>query len=210
MGRHRSRHWLMQTEIEAKFLAIDPARLRKILHQQGGLLKASERIMRRRNYDFPDLHLEKVGGWVRVRDEGDRITLSYKQLNDRTLHGTKEVNLTIDSFEAAVAFLEAIGLKQQSYQETKRESWILDGVEVEIDTWPWIPSFVELEGQSEAKLKSVAVKLDLDWSKALHGSVETAYMRDYDVTEAEIQHWSEIMFTPVPAWLEIKRRKAAQ
>lgn len=46
--------------------------------------------MRRKNYDYPDKKLEKVNGWARLRDEGDKVALSYKQLNDRSVNGMKE------------------------------------------------------------------------------------------------------------------------
>jgi len=36
--------------------------------------------MVRQTYDFMDMRLNKIGGWVRVRDEGDKVTLSFKQL----------------------------------------------------------------------------------------------------------------------------------
>lgn len=195
----------MQTEIEAKFLDINPEKFRYLLNEFGAKLEEPERIMRRKNYDFPDRKLEEKRGWVRVRDEGDKVTLSYKQLNDRTINGTKEINVVVSNFEDTCAFLEHIGLKQKSYQETKRESWKLDGVEVEIDTWPWIPTYVELEGKTESKLKKVAELLHLDWSKALHGSVEIAYQAYYNVTDEEIDRWPEYRFSEVPKWLEEKR-----
>ena len=83
----------MQTEIEAKWLDIDLAKMRKRLLEVGAKLFAKERLMTRKVYDYPDKRLEKIGGWIRVRNEGDKITLSYKQLNDRTVHGTKEVTV---------------------------------------------------------------------------------------------------------------------
>ncbi|HSX44988.1 MAG TPA: CYTH domain-containing protein [Candidatus Saccharimonadales bacterium] len=197
----------MQTEIEAKFLNIDFAKLRSKLKVLNAKLVKSERLMKRKNFDFPDHQLERqVAGWVRVRDEGNKITLTYKQLNDRSLHGTKEVNLTIDSFNSAEEFLKALGLKETSYQETKRESWILDDVEIELDEWPWIPPFVELEAKNEAALKKVAAKLDLDFSKAVHGSVEVAYQAVYDLTEEEVDHMSKITFTATPKWIEERRK----
>jgi adenylate cyclase class 2 len=177
----------MQTEIEAKFINVDVDAIRKKLKDAGAKLIEPERLMKRHVLDFPDHRLESIGGWVRVRDEGNKITMSYKQLNDRTLHGTKEVTLVIDDYEQAKLFLDSLGLIIDSYQETKRESWRLGDVDVEIDTWPWIPSF--------------------DWKDAMHGSVETAYQDVYDVTEEEIDNWDLITFTPVPDWLEPKRKK---
>lgn len=164
--------------------------------------------MIRRNFDYPGMRLEKVGGWVRVRNEGDKITLSYKQLNDRTVHGTKEVNVVVSDFDDTCNFLEAIGLKQTSIQETKRESWKLGDTEIEIDTWPWIPTFIEIEAKSEDELFRVAELLGLPRTEALHGSVEIAYQAVYDVSEAEIDGWEEIRFIDTPDWLLAKVKKS--
>lgn len=197
----------MQTEIEAKWLNINLSNMRLQLKSIGATLVQPERLMSRSVFDYPDKQLAKVGGWVRVRDEGDKVTLSYKQLNDRTLHGTKEINLTVNNFKATCDFLQSIGLVAKSFQETKRESWLIDDVEVELDTWPWIPSFIEIEAKTEEKLRAVAKNLDLKFSEALHGSVEVAYQDIYDVTESEIDNWSTIRFVDIPDWLAIKRRQ---
>lgn len=196
----------MQTEIEAKFLDIKPDSIRATLEKNKAILIHPERIMRRKNFDYPDGKLEKIGGWIRVRDEGDKITLAYKRLINRTIEGTKEISVTVNSFDIICNLLLAIGLDCKSYQETKREKWILNEVEVTIDTWPWIPTFVELEGKSEKQLKDAAIKLGLNWEKTLHGSVETAYQAYYDATEEEINSWENITFIPVPDWLEIRKK----
>lgn len=191
----------MQTEIEAKWLNIDKDLLRDKLKAAGAVLINPERLMSRRVFDFPDARLNDKSAWVRVRDEGDKVTMSYKQQFDRSLHGTKEATVQVDDFESASDFLYLLGLKSKSYQETKRESWKLGDVEVEIDTWPWIPSFVELEGASKSEVHEAAKKLGLDLYEALHGSVEPAYQAVYDVTEDEINNWEEIIFSDVPEWL---------
>lgn len=196
----------MKTEIEAKFLDINKNEIRKKLNSLRAKLIHKERLMKRVVFDYPSNKLEKIGGWIRVRDEGNKITLSYKQLNDRTLHGTKEINIIVSDFENTCKFLESIGLEKKAYQETKREEWLLDNVEISIDTWPWIPTFVELESNNEKFIKNIAKKLELDWNKAMHGSVETAYQKYYDVSEEEIDHWDSITFIPIPKWLIQKRK----
>lgn len=196
----------MITEIEAKFLDINPTELREKLRSVGAKQIYEEREMQRAVFDYPDSRLGKIGGWIRVRDEKDQVTLSYKQLNDRTIHGTKEVETTVGSFEDTIELLKAIGLEQKAYQETKREKWTLGDCEITIDTWPWIPTFVELEAPSEVKMKALAGKLELDWNDAMHGSVETAYQKYYDFTEEEIDNWPEITFIPEPAWLLAKKK----
>lgn len=196
----------MEIEIEAKFLNADHDVMRKKLRDNGAVIVHEERLMRRKNFDYSDWRLEKKGGWIRVRDEGEKVTLSYKQLNDRSLHGTQEISVIVGDFEKTCSFLTAIGLEMKSYQETKREQWRIDEADVTIDTWPWIRSFIEIEGIDETIVRSVAAKLDFDWAKAMHGSVETAYQAEYDVSEQEIDRWREIVFVPTPDWLLKKRR----
>ena len=196
----------MQTEIEAKWLNIDIDSMREKLENIGAVLVVPERMMTRSPFDFPNFDLEKKHGWVRVRNEGNKTTLSYKQRDDRSLHGTKEITVVVDSFDATCDFLTAVGLEAKSFQETKRESWKLGNTEIELDTWPWIPSLIEIEAKTEDEVRDVAAKLGLDFADALHGSVESAYQDVYDVTEEEIDHWDKIVFSDVPDWLEIKRK----
>jgi adenylate cyclase class 2 len=196
----------METEIEAKFIDIDKEKLCQKLIEKGAVLEHPEILMRRKVYDYPDKRLNKIGGWVRVRDEGDKITLTYKQTNKKTLQGTKEISIIVNDFEKTCKFLEAIGMMEKSYQETKRERWKYKGVEITIDTWPWIPTFIELEGSNEEIVKEVAKDLELDWGKAIYGSVEVIYKIYYDVSEEEINSYPIIKFTDPPDWL-LKRKR---
>jgi len=196
----------MYTEIEAKFLDVNLPILRKKLKKIGAKLIHHEFLMKSKTFDFPDKRLEKIGAWIRVRNEYDKITLSYKCLLDRTLHGTKETMIKIDDFDQACNFLLLLDLVLVSFHETKRETWKYKGSEVTIDTWPWIPSFVEIESPTENELKEIANILGFKWSSALHGSVEIVYQRYFDVTEAEVDNWETITFIPVPKWLENKRK----
>ncbi len=196
----------MQTEIEAKFPDVNQDSLRKKLKLLGAVLEYPEILMRRKVFDYEDRRLEKIGGWVRVRNESNKITLSYKQLNDRTLHGTKEVEVTVDNFDKTCELLLAIGLKLRSYQETKREKWKLNGVEITIDTWPWVPTFVEVEAADEESVKKVVEILGFNWDQAMHGSVESIYQMHYDFSDEEIDHWESITFVPEPEWLLAKKK----
>lgn len=197
----------MKTEIEAKWLDIDIDEMRKKLKEIGAELVMAERVMRRTMYDFPDKALEKKNGWSRVRDEGNAITMSYKQLDEYSVSGMKEVCLTIDSYDNACLFYESLGMVIKSRQENRRESWKLGDVEIEIDTWPWIPTLVEIEAQDEDELYRVAEKLGLDRKKGLHGGIEPAFQDVYDVTWPEIFGMKEIKFTDIPEWLEGRRKK---
>jgi adenylate cyclase, class 2 len=198
----------MQTEIEAKVLDVDHEELRVVLHRLGATLEQPERLLRRYNLDYPDGRLQQKGGWIRIRDEGDKVTLSYKQLNDRTVHGTQEVSIVVDSFEQTKAFLEQIGLEVKTYQETKRESWRLGDAYIELDEWPWIKPYIEIEAGSEAVLQQVFERLGFSWKNAVFGSVEVVYRAEYDVTDEEVDNIPVITFeTPLPEVLKRNRRQ---
>jgi adenylate cyclase class 2 len=199
----------MKPEIEAKFLAVDHDLIRAKLREIGAECVQSMRLMKRKAYDFPDGRLRRThNGWARVRDEGDKITMSYKQLNNRELDGTHEVQLTIDNFEAADSFLRALGLESSAYQETKRESWRYADFEIELDEWPWTKPYIEIEGPDELALQQLARQLGLDWAGVCHGSVEIVYRAEYDVTDDEVNAIPIMTFEDAaPDWLQ-KRRKA--
>jgi predicted adenylyl cyclase CyaB len=197
----------MDIELECKFIKQNHDLIRKKLKEHGAELIQKERLMVRANYDFPDYRLFKEHkAWVRVRDEGDVVILSYKQSDDSTLKGMQAVDLRVDSFERANDFCLALGMIKKAYQETKRESWLLGDVQVELDTWPWLSPYVELEAPNETSLKNVAKMLGFDIGKALYGSVIPAYQAEYKITAEEMSNWPEYRFDqPMPDWL--KRRK---
>lgn len=126
----------MQQEREAKFLRINPDAMREKLRTVGARLAHPERLMRRTVFDFSDRTLDQQGAWMRVRDEGDRVTLAFKQVTGAGIEDVREIELVVDDFEKAGKLLAALGCQQKAYQETKREKWTLYGAEVTIDTWP--------------------------------------------------------------------------
>jgi adenylate cyclase, class 2 len=192
---------VMQTEIEAKFLDIKTEEIRGKLKSLGAKLIHAEHLMKRKNYDFPDLRLAEKNGWIRVRDEGDKITLTYKQVDDLTIHGSKEIGIVVSDFDATCAILETLGLESKSYQETKRETWEFNGAEVTLDSWPWIPPFLEIEATDKKTVEDVAGKLGFEMKDALHGSSVTAYKHYFDLDEKIIWSQPEFRFGMPCPWM---------
>ncbi len=195
----------MPIEIEAKFLGVNVDAVRATLKDAGAELVYPERLMRRRNFRRPD---DSPRQWFRVRDEGDgKVTLAFKRMKDRTLHGTEELEIAVGDFDATCGIFFAAGMKPKSYQETKREAWSLGGCQVTLDTWPWIQPLAEVEGPSEEAVKQAAALLGLSWNTATHGSVEVAYTREYGITEEEFCAIPEVKFSETPDWLKAKRKQ---
>lgn len=148
----------MKIEYELRVLEINVEEIKKKLEKLGAK-KIASRNMRRFVYELP-VDGEKVKHkWIRLRDQGDKITLTIKEITSNAIDGTKELEITVDDFDKTNALLKLAGFKATAYQENKRESYSLDGVDVEIDTWPRIPSYLEVEGPSEEKVLETLKKL---------------------------------------------------
>lgn len=142
----------MPIEHEAKILDVDPVAVESLILGKGGQ-KLAERFMRRYVYDIVPGDQSK---WIRLRDTGTETTLTVKEITSDAIDGTHEVEVGVDDFATTNALLGALGFVAKSYQETKRTSFVLDGAQVELDAWPRIPPYLEIEAGSTAEVVRVA------------------------------------------------------
>ena len=100
--------------------------------------------------------------WIRVRQTNDKTTIAVKHIladNGTNLQQMLETEIEVPSIKEANNLLEALGYSYKSYQEKERVTYVLDGYELDIDTWPGIPTYVEVEGKSEDDLNIILNKL---------------------------------------------------
>jgi adenylate cyclase class 2 len=173
-------------EFEIKFLEINIKELENKLTNIGAK-KVFNTLYRRRVFDFPDMRLEKDNSWLRLRDEGDKVTLTYKKrlgvgenkLKDAGMH---ETEIIVSDFEKTAELLNAIGMIEKFYEENRRTKYVQDGVEFCIDEWPLIPAYLEIEGKNWDKVKEATSKLGLDWENHIKCSTMQIY-KHYDINE---------------------------
>ncbi|MFI9412966.1 class IV adenylate cyclase [Nocardia gamkensis] len=142
----------MPIEHEAKILDIDPDTIEQHIVDKGGR-KLGERFMRRYVYDITPGDESK---WIRLRDNGKGTTLAVKEITSDAIDGTHEVEVGVDDFSATNALLERLGYTAKSYQENKRVSFVLDGAQLEVDTWPRIPPYLEIEAATVDEVIRIA------------------------------------------------------
>ncbi len=152
----------------------------------GATLVRPEGRQRRLVFDLPIQVGQANKQWLRIRDEGDKTTLSLKAFERNAITGQKELLLVIDSFDNASALLESLGCKRRSYQESKRESWKLGEIDLSIDTWPFLEPYIEIEGPSEGTVRNTAAQLGLSYGEAVFGPVSTIYRLRYGKTLEEL------------------------
>lgn len=177
----------MKIEYEATFPNINKDEIRERLKKAGAVLARPEFLQKRCTFNLPEGH-EINGGWLRVRDEGEKITMTLKIVDGEKIENQKEIILQVDDFSEAEEFLISLGCRKKSYQETKREMWTLDGVEIDIDEWPYLEPYVEIEGKNEEEVKKVSEKLGFEYSQALFCCVTTLYQIKYGTSEEIINN----------------------
>lgn len=147
----------MNIEYEVRVLEIDVLNFQKKLEGLGAV-KKWERLQKRYTYDFTP---KRDNSWVRLRTNGEETTLTIKTVVDKNdLGGTQEHEVVVSDFEKMNDILEMLGYKHRNYQENKRIRYILDEVEIDIDTWPLIPTYAEIEGKNKEVVIAILKKLD--------------------------------------------------
>ena len=177
----------MHTEIEERILEINKEEVIKKL-ESFGAKKIGEWFYRRYTYDFTP---KRESEWIRLRTNGVETTLTYKNVETREIDGTKELEIEVSNFEEANEFLEILGYKHKDYQENKRIRYMLNDVEIDIDTWPMIPTYMELEGPSVEKVREVEELLKVDKSKITTLFCDEIYREFYGI---EILNMKELKF----------------
>ncbi len=163
----------MKTEFEVKLLDIDVEKVKEKLEELGAT-KIAERNMRRHVYDIDPADQST---WIRLRNNGKKTTLTIKELHDESIDGTKEIEVDVGHFEDTNLILNKLGFFSKGYQENKRISYLLDRVEIEIDSWPKIPPYVEVEGKSIEDVEKVVKLLGFDMSQTSTLCVRDVYTK---------------------------------
>ncbi|MER7674167.1 class IV adenylate cyclase [Kitasatospora sp. NPDC096128] len=159
-------------EFEAKILNVEPEKIRALL-AEAGADHVADRFQRRYVYDVPG----RPGTWVRLRDTGSDITLCVKEIHSDAIDGVTETETTVGDFDAVNTLLGKLGYQPKAYQENRRSSWTLGGAAIEIDEWPLIPPYVEIEGNSAEHVHATALALGLPVAELTSENTTKVYRR---------------------------------
>lgn len=156
----------MHKEVEARFIGIDYDALKKRLDQLGATDRGTHHLQETVFFDKELSWNTDRGKFVRVRKIGSETLMTFKHNERDEVDGTKEIELTVDDYDRSCDFLREVGLVPYRRQEKRRHSYAMGEVRVDIDFWPRLPPYAELEGPSEAHLKEAAARLGFNWVDA--------------------------------------------
>jgi adenylate cyclase class 2 len=183
-------------EFEIKFLEIDVPELEKKFVEIGAE-KVGEYDYTRVIMDYSNFSLHENHSWIRLRTDGKETTLTYKQAmvsksGDRFVGhvGMKEIEVGVEDYMKTLQLLKAIGLMVKTEEKNRRIRYKKENVIFDIDFWPQIPTYLEIESDSYEKVKNSAQELGFNPENGIIGTAGTVY-KHYGIN---IDDYSSITF----------------
>ena len=180
-------------EYETQILNVDKENIAQKLRKLGAK-ETPELLQKRWVFDIKCLGQTDAGKgeWIRLRQAGNnKPTLTYKYKMGTGISETEEIEIEVSDFEDTAKILSKLnGFEGKYYQENKRLKFVLDDIEFTLDTWPKIPTLLEIEAKSEEGVKKGLSLLGLEGKDEGHIGLIMAYKK-YGI---DLHSFKEIRF----------------
>lgn len=125
--------------------------------------------------------------WIRLRktiaenankELKETTTLTIKHIlkdDESGIQQMKETEIFVNSLKETNEILENLGFSYRCYQEKRRIKYILNEHEIDIDTWPGLPTYFEIEGKDKNDLENMLKLLGYSFNDAVSCTVDEIY-----------------------------------
>ncbi len=105
----------------------------------------------------------KNNDYLRVRNEGQRTTITLKQKSNTSQY-VNEDEVEISDFQTGVNILKGLGATKKYFYEKIREIWTYKNLEIVFDEQPGLPTLMEIESKNgnEDDIFDLIKKLDIN------------------------------------------------
>lgn len=177
-------------EIETKVLEVDTKSLIKNLEALGAE-KIQEVVLTVDWFSAPDFDKDHQPWFLRVRSYSTgkiEVTWKGKHQVEGAVRKVPEVNLNVESHEKMKLLFESVGLVCYAHQEKKRVSWKLNNIQFDLDTYPKMPAYLEIEAPSEKEISEMVKKLNLSEHQTWNDGEKTLIEGKYKI------NWCDMRF----------------
>ena len=153
-------------EIELKFLNIDVENTKEKLTELNAKIVYDEIIesfpFLADGFDWRDSNKK----FLRIRKiNDDNIIMTYKSpARKSNMTSKEEIEIKVDNYKNAISILEHLGFKKWKKLTKHRIHYELWDIHFELDTVNNIPTYLEIETQSENAMLDICNKLELNIS----------------------------------------------
>ena len=118
--------------------------------------------------------------WLRLRQSNDKIELTLKHVyekNNEEIQKVKEFEVNTSNLEETNLILENMGIVRRNYQEKIRHSYTYKNAEIELDQWPMLKPYMEIECDDEKVIQEIIDLLDLNDKEIVSLNTEQLYKK---------------------------------
>ena len=163
----------MKIENEGRVLGIQFEDVISSLRKIGAQYIFSE-FQKRYVYDF---YPPVKGKWIRLRSNGLMTTLTIKEIADNSVSGTKELEIEVSDFEQTNELLRKLGYEPRSYQENFRIEFLGKGYNADIDFWPQLGGYLEIEADTIEDVYRIFSMLGFERKEITGENVDLLYRK---------------------------------
>ncbi|MBP6931665.1 MAG: CYTH domain-containing protein [Candidatus Pacebacteria bacterium] len=177
-------------EIETKVLEVDGKILREKL-EAFGAEQIQEVGLVVDWFSFANVSKDDNPWFLRIRSYSTgKVEVTWKAKSDLigVARKHKEINVIVDSHEKMQDMFIELGLVSYAHQEKNRVSWTLDNVQFDFDTYPRMPSYLEIEAGSVDEINKMITMLGLESHETWNDGERTLIENKYKL------NWSEMRF----------------
>jgi adenylate cyclase class 2 len=152
-------------ETEVKVLEIDRKKVVRSLLSLGAR-KVGEGRQRTIIFDHPDGRLEKQRSFLRLRNKYGRSFVTFKRLvSQKNVRTSEEIEFDVKDFGSAETLFSKLGLEKKGDFESRRATYRIGKVIFEIDEYPGVPPYLEIEAPRKIDVEKFIAKLGFDRRK---------------------------------------------
>lgn len=118
--------------------------------------------------------------WVRLRKYNDKTELTIKHIikkDNDFIEKVIENEIETNDFDKSNTILESLGITSRGYQEKIRFSYIYKDAAIEIDFWPKLNSYIEIECDNINTIYELINILELNNKEIVSFNTEKLYKR---------------------------------
>lgn len=172
-------------EVETKVLNVNPGLVRETLERLGAEKTQETRLFVRWFWRPEDTEGEEP--WFLRTRSGSlgraEVTWKARSQEHENVRRHKEIHFSIPSADLMADLFLEIGLVQYAYQEKDRISWKLRDWKFDLDSYPGMPSYLEIEGVHESHVLEAIRLLGLHdhrtWSRGERILIKEVYGLDW-------------------------------
>lgn len=131
--------------------------------------------------------------WIRLRETNGKSELTVKHILEKQTDRFQYVienEIEVSSLEETNVILESVGISKRAYQEKVRYSYEYKDAEIEIDVWPLLKPYLEIECDNEDVINEIIENLNLENHECVSLNTEALYKR----INIDIHSISELKF----------------